>query len=67
MTEIALMFSGLHDGVILTKDFPLCFNTYNKTDSLFHQEHNNSAWYWYFTMTTYLSLSLDHFPASVQR
>jgi len=31
-----------NDGVFLIEDIPLCFNTYNKTNSLFRQEHNNS-------------------------
>jgi len=36
----------------LINDIPLCYNTHNKTITLFHQKRNNSIWYWYFTVTT---------------
>jgi len=38
---------------------------HNKTNSLFHQEHNGSTQYWYFTVATCFGLSLGYLQANV--
>jgi hypothetical protein len=42
---------------ILIEDFPLCFNSHNKTNSLLRQNTTILYNYWYFVMATYFGLS----------
>ena len=53
--------------VILIEDIPFCFNSHNKTTSLFRENETVLYNIWYCIMATCFGLPLDHLQVNVHK